>query len=154
MFMSVLVLVVSVALFCFYIQTVCEKALRREFSHPYFEQILQVLQLEYPQLRESAASKGSFNFPSTILALKCDFFTLKYLLKNSDPARRPLARSQKLLILYFRVLLLLLPLRHAFNLHEQEAVLKLSAILHYFANSVGERLSDPSLASARAGLGS
>lgn len=152
MFMSILVLVVATALFLFYVQAVCETALRQEFRYPYFKQILQSLQLEYPLLRDSIASGAPFNCSSTSLALKCDFFTLEHLLWNSGPTRRPLARSQKLLILYFRVLLLLLPLRHAFKLHEREAVLKLSAILHYFANSVGERLSDTSLASAQAGL--
>lgn len=141
MFMSILVLAVSAALFLFYVQTVCEKALRREFSHPYFKQVLQSLQLEYPQLRKSAASNGPVNYSSTLLALKCDFFTLKYLLKNSDPAGRPLARSQKLLMLYFQGLLMLLPLRHAFRMNEKKAVLKLSSILQFFANSLGENLS-------------
>jgi len=154
MLMSVLVLVVSTALFLFYIQAVCEKALRQEFSHPYFKQILQVLHLEYPLLRDSIASSAPVSYSSAILALKCDFFMLKYLLKNSDPARRPLALRQKLLMLYFRVLLMLLPLRHAFKLGEKEAVVKLSAILQYFANSVGETLSAGSYAAAQSGLNS
>lgn len=152
MLMSIVVLVVSTALFFFYIQAICEKALRHEFSRPYFKLILQSLQLEYPQLQDSISSNAPFSYSSSILALKCDFFTLKYLLKNSDPTRQPLSRSQKLLVFYFRALLLLLPLRHAFRLHEKEAVLKLSTILQFFANSLGERLSDASLASAQAGI--
>jgi len=152
MFMSILVLAVSAALFFFYVQIVCEKALRREFSHPYFKQVLQSLQLEYPQLCKSAASDGRFNYSSTLLGLKCDFFTLKYLLRNSDPARRPLARSQKLLILYFQGLLMLLPLRHAFRMNEKKAVMKLSAILQFFANSLGETLSGGSYAEVQSSL--
>lgn len=152
MFMSILVLAVSTALFFFYMQTVCEKALRREFIYPYFKQVIQSLQLEYPQLRKSATSNGPFNYSSALLALRCDFFTLKYLLKNSDPARRPVAGSQKLLMLYFQALLLLMPLRHAFRINEKKAVLKLSAILQYFANSLGEKLSAGTYAEAQSSV--
>lgn len=151
MFMSVLVLVVSAALFLFYVQTICERALRQEFSHAYFKQILEALQLEYPLLRDSIASNTPVDFPGMMLALKCDFFTLRYLLKNSDPAR-PGVRGQRFLVLYFRFLLLLLPLRHALNFREREAVLKLSTILEYFANVVGERVSEASLAGVQAGI--
>lgn len=151
--MSVLVLVVSSALFFFYIQAFCEKALRREFSHPYFQDIIKAIQLEYPRLRDSLAANASFfNCSDAYCALKCDFMTLEYLLKNSNPSQRHLSRRERLLVLYFRFLLLSLPIRHAFKLQEKEAVLKLAAILQFFANSVGEKLSVNSFTMAAADL--
>jgi len=154
MLMSILVLVVSTALFLFYLQTACEQALRREFSQSYFKEIIQAVRLEYPQLRDSVASDGLPNHAQMRLALKCDFFTLEYLLKNGDPSRRHLTRGERLLGLYFRFLFFSLPIRHALKLKERDAVLRLATILQYFANSVGEKLSVGSFAAAEASLDS
>ena len=148
MVMPYIILVFSTALFFFYIQAICEKALRREFSHPYFQDIIQAIQLEFPQLRENLAGNASLDYSETRLALKCDFTTLAYLLKNSDRRRRHLSRSEKVLIFYFRILLFCLPIRHAFKLHEREATLKLTTILQHFANLTGERLSVSSMNNA------
>jgi hypothetical protein len=148
--MSVVVLVTASALFLFYGQTICEKALRREFSQAYFGQIIQAFRLEYPQLCDSVASNSAFDYAQTRLSLKCDFFTLKYLLKNGVPARRHRARVERLLGLYFRFLLFSLSIRHTFKLKEQKAVVKLASILQYFANSLGEKLSGTSFATAQA----
>lgn len=152
MMMSVLVLVVSTALLLFYVQTFCERALKREFSHAYFQDIINAIRLEYPRLCDSFASGASCNYTDTQLALKCDFMTLEYLLKNGDPSRHQLSRHERVLFLYFRFLLLCLPIRHAFKLHEKEAVTRLASILQFFANSVGEKLSVSSLTTVQAGL--
>lgn len=138
--MSVVVLVTASALYLFYIQTICEKALRREFSQAYFKQVIEAFRLEYPQLRDSIASNGPVNYTQVRLALKWDFFTLRYLLKKGVPSWRHLTRVERFLGLYFRFLLLSLAIRHVLNLNEQEAVVKLASILQYLANSLGERL--------------
>ena len=149
MLMSILVLVVSSALFLFYIQTICEKALRQEFSRPFFKEIVQAIHLEYPQLRDAFGSSEPLDYAQAQLALKCDFMTLEYLMKNGNPARRHLSRRERLLVLYFRFLLFTLPIRHAFKLKEGEAVVHLATILEFFANSVGEKVSVTSLADAQ-----
>lgn len=154
MLMSIVVLVVSSALFLFYFQRICEKALRQEFSRPYFKEIVQAIHLEYPHLRNSFASSDSVDYAHAHLALKCDFMTLKYLMKNGDPARRPLSRTERLLVLYFRFLLFTLTIRHAFKLKEGEAVVHLATILEFFANSVGEKVSLTSFAGAKAQVNS
>jgi hypothetical protein len=150
--MSVLVLVVAGALFLFYIQTICEKALRREFSRPYFKNVIQAIQLEYPQLRSSLAEDGPFNYGQARLALKCDFFTLEYMLKNGGLSRPRRACGERLLGLYFRFLLFRLSVRHAFRLQEREVVLKLVSVLQYFANSLGEELSAGSFVAVTADI--
>jgi hypothetical protein len=141
MVMSILILIASTALFFFYLQTMCEKALRHEFSHPYFKEVARAVQLEHPQLRDTLASNNSVDYANACLALKCDFITLEYLLKNGDRARRHLSRREKILVAYFRFVLYSLPVRHALNLHEEKAMLKLASILQFLANSVGEKLS-------------
>jgi hypothetical protein len=149
MVMSVAVLVVSAALFFFYIQALCQKILRQEFSHPYFREIIEAVHLEYPQLRDSYAANGPGDYRNARLALKCDFFTLKYLLKNGDPQRRHLLRREKMLMLYFRLMLFSLPIRHALNFREKEGMLEMASTLQFFANSVGEKLSVYSIATAQ-----
>lgn len=154
MFMSILVLVVSSALFFFYIQASCEKVLRREFSRAYFKDIIRSLGLEYAKVRDSVGKNGSPNYAQMRLALKCDFFSLKYLLTDNGPSRRRLTRGERLLDLYFHFLLFSLPILHALNLKEREAVLRLASILQFFANSAGEKLSINSFAVAEARLNS
>ena len=154
MFMSILVLVVSSALFFFYIQVSCETVLRREFSRAYFKDIIQAARLEYPQLCDSVNSKGAPDYAQMRRALKCDFFTLKYLLKNGGASRRNLTHGERLLGLYFRFLLFSLPVRRALKLQEREAVLRLASILQFFANSIGERFTVTSFAVAEARLNS
>lgn len=141
MVLSFLIAVLSGALFFFYIQAVCEKVLRREFSRPYFEDVLKAMPLEYPSILAALSQGSSLEYSNACLALKCDFMTLAYVLKNGDRACSSLSRRERALFLYFRFLLFCLPIRNALNLHEQEAVLKLSTMLQFFANLVGERLT-------------
>jgi len=148
MIASVLILTFSVALFFFYIQAFCERALKREFSHPYFQDIINAIQLEFPRLQDGFAANGSLDYSEVRSALKCDFTTLSYLLANSDRTHQRLSWKERVLVLYFRFLLFCLPFRYTFNLHQQEAVLKLTAILQYFANLTGEKVSVGSLGSA------
>lgn len=139
MIIASLILILSTALFFFYVQTFCEKVLRREFGQPYYQEVVRAIRLEFPHLREALALKASLDYPQVRLALKCDFSTLAYLLRNSDPRRHGLLWQEKVLAGYFRLLLFLLPFRYALGVGEKEAVLKLTSILQYFANLTGEK---------------
>lgn len=140
MISSIVILVFSTALFIFYIQTLCEKVLRREFSRAYFQDVLNAIDLEFPRLRQAVAAGVNVTYPQIRLALKSDYFTLKYLLKNGNPKQRHFSWHEKLLIGYFRVLFLMLPVRYRFHFRESQGVIKLTVILHHFANLVGERV--------------
>jgi hypothetical protein len=148
MMMPYVILVISTALFFFYLQTACERVLRREFSHPYFREIAQAIQLEFPRLREGVGANASLQYSETRLTLKCDFIALKYLLKNSDLSHRHLSRGEKGLMLYFRFLLFSMSIQHALKLGENNTVVKLTFILQFFANVLGERVSVNSLDNA------
>ena len=151
---SIGILIFSTALFIFYLQTVCEKALRREFSRAYFQDILNAIDLEFPRLRQAMLNSAEVSYPQIRLALKSDFFTLTYLLKKGNPEKGRFSWQERLLIGYFRVLLLILPIRYAFHFHERQAVVKLTSVLHCFANLVGERVapvSTPGIATSQQG---
>lgn len=141
---SIGILILSTALFLFYVQTLCEEILRREFSHAYFQDVLNALDLEFPRLRRSIQDNADVSRSQVQLALKSDYFTLTYLLKNGNPKRRSFSWHEKLLISYFRALLLILPLRYAFHFGERQAIVKLTAILYHIANLVGERVMSAS----------
>ncbi len=135
------ILVLSTALFFFYIHSVCARVLRREFGQPYCEDINKAIQLEYPHVRDEFASGTSFDYSHVRTALKCDFEVLKFLLKNGDRTPLRLSRHEKILFLYFRFLLFYLSIRHDLKLQERDVILKLAAVLQYLANSFGESLS-------------
>jgi len=151
---SIGILIFATALFIFYIQTLCEKVLHREFSRPYFQDVLNAIDLEFPRLRQAILNKSDVSYPQIQLALKSDYFTLTYLMKKGNPERRHFSWHERLLVGYFRVLLLVLPIRYAFHFHERQAVIKLTVILHHFANLVGERVisaSAPGMTSSQRG---
>lgn len=141
MLISLLILVVSAALFFFYIQALCERVIRREFDRAYCQDVINAIQLEYPRLRDAILKRAPFAYSDARLALQCDFTTLEYLLKNADRTERHWSPREKILFLYFRFLLSCLPVRHALKRGENEAVLKLATILQFLANLVGERLT-------------
>jgi|SRR5579875_2267815 len=141
MITSIAILVFSTALFIFYIQTLCQQVLRREFSRAYFQDVLNAIDLEFPRLRQAMEANASVTYAQIRLALKMDYFTLSYLLKKANPSERRLTWQERLIISYFRLQFLLLPVRYAFHFREKQSVIRLAAILNYFANLVGEKVS-------------
>ncbi len=141
---SIGILIFSTALFIFYIHTLCEKVLRREFSRPYFQDVLNALDLEFPRVREAILNNAAVGYAQIQLSLKADYFTLTFLMKKGNPERRHFSWHERLLVGYFRVLLFVLPIRYALHFHERQAVIKLTAILHHFTNLVGERVTSAS----------
>ena len=141
MITSVAILVFSTALFIFYIQTLCQQVLRREFGRAYFQDVLNAIDLEFPRLRQALEANAPVSYSHIRLALKMDFFTLTYLLKNGGLSRRRFSWQEKLLVNYFRLHFLLLPVRYALHFHEKQSVIRLTTVLHHFANLVGERVT-------------
>jgi hypothetical protein len=142
MIMAALILIISTAMFCFYLQAVCQKILRREFSQEFFLSIVNANRLEFPSIRKSIQDFGSpVEYPRLLLTLKCDFLALTYLLKNAANVNQRYSYEERLLILYFKVVFASLMTRHWLKLRETPAALKLTVILEYFANVVGERVN-------------
>jgi len=75
------------------------------------------------------------------MMLKCDFLALTYLLKNAANVNQRYSHDERLLILYFRWQFLSLAVRRLLRVGENNAIMKLTAVLQYFANVVGQRVN-------------
>jgi len=142
MILAALILILSTALFFFYFQATCQKILRRQFSQEFFQSIVNANRLEFPSVRKAIEELGSpVEYPRLTVTLKCDFLALTYLLKNAANVNQRYSYEERLLILYFKVVFASLVTRHWLRLRETPAALKLTSILEYFANVVGERVN-------------
>jgi hypothetical protein len=144
MFLAIVILIVSTAFFMFYLGTSCEKILRRRRNQQFFHSVVEAKQLCFPSVRKAVEDFGvSVDYPRFHMQLKIDFLTLSHLLKNAYDAKgfpkneRPYVR---LLSMYFRAVFLALVIAHTLRLNERAALLKLTRMLEYFANVLGERL--------------
>jgi hypothetical protein len=142
MVMACLILVFSTALFFFYCQVTIQKILRRAFDYAYFQALAAANRLEFPALRKAfEEADASADYARMRMNIKCDFLALTYLLKNASNLRQSYSREERLLMLYFRLALISLAVRHWLRLREKPAVMTLTAILQYFANVAGARMN-------------
>ncbi len=143
MILSWLILALSLAMVFFYFQATCQRILRRQFDHEYFRSIANVIRLEFPSLREALEQSGaSLDYSRLPKALKCDFLALTHLLRNTADVKPGFSKEQRLLMLYFRVQFLSLAVRRSLKVGERKAALRLTSILQYFANVIGQRMND------------
>jgi len=142
---SAIVLIVSIALFFFYLQSTCERVLREQFDQEYFKTVAQVCRLEFPSLRLAMERQGvPVDYVSVCAKLRVDFAVLSSLKDIAHSDRRP-CLGERLLGAYFRGILLALPLLRAAGAGKR-AIRKLTAILQYSSNAVGEQLRSAQLA--------
>jgi len=142
MFTAALILILSTGMFLFYIHAICQQILRREFDQEYFRTIVNANRLEFPAVRRAVEELDTaVDYAHARLTLKCDYLALTYLLKHAVNANRRYTRQEWLLVVYFRAILLSLALCHKLRLGERSAILNLTAILQYFANVIGQRVS-------------
>ena len=139
MFMATLILVLSTAMFFFYLQGVCQKILRRQFAESFWQAIAQANGFEFPSIREALKNSGAVPYQSLRSGLQRDFQTLTYLAKNAANVSQRHTREERFLIGYFKFMAFSMVVRHALKLGEKPAALRMTAILQYFANVVGER---------------
>jgi len=142
MIVAVLILILSTALFFFYFQVTCRKILCRQFDREYFQSIANANRLEFPSLRRSLEDFGApVDYSRLRMMLRCDFLALTYLLKNAANVNQSYTYDERLLILYFRWQFLSLAVRRLLKFGENTAILRLTAVLQYFANVVGQRVN-------------
>ena len=136
------ILLLSTALFFFYLQATAQRILRRAFDREYFQTIVTANHLEFPTLRKALEEPTvPVDYAQLRMIIRCDSLTLTYLLKHAANQDQRYSREGRLLILYFRLVFVSLTVRHWLRLGEKPAVLGLVAILQYFANIVGERVN-------------
>jgi hypothetical protein len=142
MVVATLILVFSAALFIFYIQVTCQKILRQKFDREYSRSIVNANRLEFPAVQRALGEfDGPLDYARLRMTLRCDFLALTYLLKNAGNLNQRYSRDEMFLIIYSRALFLSFYIRHLLRIKEKPAVLKLTEILEYFANIVGQRVN-------------
>jgi hypothetical protein len=142
MILAWLILILSTAMFFFYFQVACQRILRRQFDQEYFQSIVNANRLEFPSVRKSLEEfDAPVDYPWLRIMLKCDFLALAYLLKHAANAKHRCSREERLLFLYFRWLFFSLAVRRLLKLGEKQTILRLTSVLQYFANVVGQRVN-------------
>ncbi len=140
MVMATLILVLSSAMFFFYLQSVGQKILRRQFAESFWQAIAQANRFEFPAIRQALKnSSETVDYATMKASLQRDFLTLTYLAKNAANVNQRHTRQERFLIGYFKFSAFMMVARHALKLGEKPSALKMTAILQYFANVVGER---------------
>ena len=141
MIAATLVLILSAAMFFFYFQAICQRILRRQFDLEYFRSIANANRLEFPSLRKALGESGApMEYSRLRGALRCDFLALTYLLKNVENSKGRYSNEERLLILYYYTQSLSLAVRRLFRLSDDKVILRLTSVLQYFANVVGQRV--------------
>ncbi len=137
-----LVLVVSAALFFFYLQIICQRVLRRKFDQEYFQAIVKANRLAFSQIRRGLEELGQpVRYSQFSSALRCDYFMLSYLLRNAANLKQSYSLEERLLMIYCRILFVSWFFRHWLKLGDKATILRLTRVLEYFANVVGERVN-------------
>jgi hypothetical protein len=138
---SALILILSTAFFFFYLQATCQGILRQQFDREYFLAIVNATRLEFPAVRRTLGEfNASVDYPRLRMMLKYDFRALTYLLKNAVNVHQRYSGKERLLMFYFRLVFASLIIRQWLRVREEPAILKLTAILQYFANVLGQRV--------------
>ena len=142
MFRAALILILSTGLVFLYFQAVCQKILRRQFARAFWQAIVQANSFEFPAVRKALEGLSDpVEYPWLMKTLRCDFLGLTYLVKNASNVNQRYTYEERVLIFYFKLVFISLITRHWLRLRETPDALKLTAILEYFANVVGERVN-------------
>jgi hypothetical protein len=142
MISAVAILIISTALLLFYLQATCQRILRRRAHEQFYHAIVNANRLEFPYVRTAIQEYDApLDYGRFRMQLRCDFLALTYLLKNAVNAGQGLSRDEGMLVMNFKVLSALLSVVHLFGFGEKALMLKLAAILQFFSNVLGERVS-------------
>jgi hypothetical protein len=142
MIVATLILILSAAMFFFYFQAACQRILRRQFDLEYFRSIANANRLEFPSLRKALEESGApIEYSRLRGALRCDFLALTYLLRNVENSKGRYSNEERLLILYFYTQSLSLAVRRMLKLSDNKVTLRMTSVLQYFANVVGQRVA-------------
>lgn len=142
MFEAAMILIISTALLLFYLQATCQKILRQRAHQEFYHAIVNANRLEFPFVRSAIEDfDAPLDYTRFRMQLKCDFLALTYLMKNALNSSQKLTRDEKFLVAYSKTLFALLSLVHLFGFKEETFMLRLAAVLQYFSNVLGERVS-------------
>lgn len=142
MLVAALILILSIAMFFFYLQTICLKILRQEFDRDYYLPIVNANRLEFPAVQRAVEEfDAPVDYHRFCMMLKCDFLALSYLLKNAGNESHRYSTRDRLLVLYFHLTYFFLHIRHLLRMDEKTPILRLTSVLKFFGNVIGLRVN-------------
>src|SRR5579872_1137389 len=87
MFLGIMILILSAALFMFYLQAICAVILRRRLNQQFFHSVVEANRLHFPFVRKAVQDFGvPVDYERFRMQLKGDFLALTHLLKNAHDA--------------------------------------------------------------------
>lgn len=137
---SVFIFVFSAALLLFYLQAACERIIQRPFEEPLTQPIVEANKLSFPYIRRALEARhASVDCGPLQVQLNGDFVILTYLLRYAGGQRRRLSGAERTGAIYFRTLSGLLAVSRLFGMRGRSLQLKMTFVLEFFANVLGER---------------
>jgi hypothetical protein len=137
---SVLIFVFSVALLLFYLQAACERIIGRPFKEALAQPVIEGNKLTFPQIRRALETSGTpVDGARFQVQLNGEFAALIHLLRSAGAERRRLSGTERTGAIYFRMLSGLLTVCRLFGMKERPLMLKMTSVLEFFANVLGER---------------
>ena len=142
MFQAIVILILSSALWMFYVQAISEAILRRRLKQQFYHVVVESNRLQFPFVRKAVEDFGvPLDYERFRIQLKGDLVALNRLLALNA---KGVSATERLcvweLTIYFRAVFLILVIAHTLRLSERAAFLRLTKILEYFANVLGEPL--------------
>ena len=140
--LAALLLILSTAMLSYCFQVTCQGILRRQFNPEHFQAVARTNFLEFLSLPKSLEGDGARPaYPAVWHMLERDFHWLTYLLKYATNVDLSYSNAERCLILYYRWHCLTWAVRHLMKAEEKKAIEKLTSVLQYFANVLGERVA-------------
>ena len=139
MFVSVLIIAVSLILFVYWFRYTCLLVLQTELSLQHVGSAVEANNLKFPLVRDDL-ERGRLAFDEQYAALESDYRIVSYLLDNASGFRsgsieeRMLLADFRLMQIWYRVT------RNALQQQAQSSLSEMSSILGYFADRMGRRI--------------
>ncbi|MGH9863319.1 MAG: hypothetical protein ACRD35_07845 [Candidatus Acidiferrales bacterium] len=144
-FVSVSILVISMAMLVLWLRSASQSVLRRRFEQDYSAEVAEANQLEFLTIRRALSSvpEEVADYRGMLAALERDYQALSYLLRNAATVHvGRYSRAERLLIMDFRLLAFSVLLSRTLGWRGwRSSLLEMTTILQYFGNVVGQRLA-------------
>lgn len=144
-FVSIFVLLSSVALLLLWAKSLTRSILGTPFQQDYSREVAEANRLEFLNVRQALREEPEQggDFADALSSLERDYEALSYLLRNAATLQvGRYTRAERLLILDFQLLRVWARVSRFLGLQAwRSSLLRMTTILEYFGNVVGQRLA-------------
>ncbi len=144
-FISVFILLSSLAFLFSWLRAVSRAALRQTFERDYSADAAEASQLEFLAIRRALQEcpEEIADYSGVLTTLERDYEALTYLLRNAGTVHvGKYSRAERLLMLDFQLLRFWVRVKRLLGLQSwHSALLEMTSILQYFGNVMGQRLA-------------